>query len=235
MNEIQQYIEKINQRYKLGNATEHTYRGDLQNLLETLLPTVSITNEPRRIKCGAPDFILTRNSFDIGWIEAKNIGQSLDSKEHQEQFNRYRSALHNLIITDYLRFDFYGISGKVITINLATLDAKKIHALPENFVEFTNLIKDFANYTGENITSAAQLSKIMAGKARLLAIIIENALNNDDEHDEHISPKDKKANRELKEQLDDFKKILIHDITPSQFADIYAQTIAYGMFIAYLH
>ncbi len=235
MNEIQQYIEKINQRYKLGNATEHTYRGDLQNLLETLLPTVSITNEPRRIKCGAPDFILTRNSFDIGWIEAKNIGQSLDSKEHQEQFNRYRSALHNLIITDYLRFDFYGISGKVVSINLAILDNKNIHALPENFAEFTNLIKDFANYTGEHITSAAQLSKIMAAKARLLANIIENALNNDDEHDEHISSKDKKANEELKEQLKAFETILIHDITPSQFADIYAQTIAYGMFIAYLH
>lgn len=234
---IQNYIEKISQRYKSGIATEHTYRGDLQNLLESLLPDIAITNEPRRIKCGAPDLILTRknNSFDIGWIEAKNIGKNLDSKEYQEQFDRYKSALHNLIITDYLRFDFYSVSGKVISISLARLDGKTIQALPENFDQFTNLIKDFASYVGENITSALQLSKIMAGKARLLANIIENALNHDDENAPDISPKDKKANRELREQLDAFKKLLIHDIKPSEFADIYAQTIAYGMFTAFLH
>ena len=36
---IDQYIQNINQRYKLGNATEHTFRGDLQQLLES--PTVT--------------------------------------------------------------------------------------------------------------------------------------------------------------------------------------------------
>jgi predicted helicase len=227
---IQNYIEKISQRYKSGIATEHTYRGDLQNLLESLLPDIAITNEPRRIKCGAPDLILTRknNSFDIGWIEAKNIGKNIDSKEYQEQFDRYKSALHNLIITDYLRFDFYGVSGSVVSINLARLDGKVIQALPENFDQFTNLIKDFANYVGENITSALQLSKIMAAKARLLANVIQNALNNDFENESE-------ASSSLKEQLKDFKKVLLHDITPSEFADIYAQTIAYGMFTACLH
>lgn len=233
---IQNYIEKISQLYKSGIATEHSYRRDLQNLLESLLPDIVVTNEPRRKKCGAPDLILTRknNSFDIGWIEAKDIGKNIDSKEYQEQFDRYKSALHNLIITDYLRFDFYGVSGNVVSINLARLDGKAIKALPENFDQFTNLIKDFANYVGESITSASQLSKNMAGKARLLANIIENALTHDDENDTDISPKDKKANIELKGQLESFKKELMHDITISEFADIYAQTIAYGMFTACL-
>jgi hypothetical protein len=27
---LDQYLDTINQRYKLGNATEHTFRGDLQ-------------------------------------------------------------------------------------------------------------------------------------------------------------------------------------------------------------
>ena len=31
---LQYYLETINQRFKLGNATEHTFRGDLQHLLE---------------------------------------------------------------------------------------------------------------------------------------------------------------------------------------------------------
>lgn len=35
--------------------------------------------------------------------------------------------------------------------------------------------------------------------------------------------------------MEAFKDILIHDITPKEFADVYAQTIVYGMFAARLH
>lgn len=52
---IQEYIDKLNTRYKSGITTEHSYRGDLQNLLESIIPDTLITNEPTRIKCGAPD------------------------------------------------------------------------------------------------------------------------------------------------------------------------------------
>jgi len=58
---IESYVDNLNQRYKLGNATEHTYRGDLGNLLETLLPNIRATNEPKRQSCSAPDYILTKN------------------------------------------------------------------------------------------------------------------------------------------------------------------------------
>ncbi len=226
MPHIQHYLDKISQRHQSGKATEHSYRGDLQNLLESLLPDIAITNEPARIKCGAPDYILSRKELDIGWIEAKDIGKPLDSKEYKAQFDRYRAALDNLIITDYLQFDFYRSGEKVASIHLAKLDNKIIKPLPDNFAQFINLIKDFANYMGQNINSASQLSKIMAAKARLLANIIENALNSDEENQENSS---------LKEQLQAFKSILLHDIKPSEFADIYAQTIAYGMFAARLH
>jgi len=43
---LEEYISKINQRFQLGNATEHTFRGDLQTLLESIVPKVSATNEP---------------------------------------------------------------------------------------------------------------------------------------------------------------------------------------------
>ena len=71
---IKGYVDNLNQRFKLGNATEHTYRGDLQQLLETLLPDVRLTNEPKRQSCGAPDYILTKKEVPVGFIEAKNIG-----------------------------------------------------------------------------------------------------------------------------------------------------------------
>ena len=226
MTQIQHYLDKISQRYQTGKATEHSYRGDLQNLLENLLPDIAITNEPTRISCGAPDYILSRHDLDIGWIEAKDIGKQLNSKDYKEQFDRYRAALDNLIITDYLQFDFYRSGEKVTSISLARLDDKQIHALPENYAHFIDLIKDFACYTGQSINSASLLSKMMAAKARLLANVIENALNSDEEN---------AANSSLKDQLHAFKSVLLHEITPAEFADIYAQTIAYGLFAARLH
>jgi len=54
---INDYIESINKRYKLGNSTEHTFRGDLQQLIESLFPDIAATNEPKRQACGAPDYI----------------------------------------------------------------------------------------------------------------------------------------------------------------------------------
>ena len=65
---IQQYLENINRRYKLGNATEHTFRGDLQQLLESLVPGIRATNEPKRQKCGAPDYILTKKDIPVCFI-----------------------------------------------------------------------------------------------------------------------------------------------------------------------
>ncbi len=55
---VEQYIGHIHQRYRLGNATEHTFRGDLQQLLEYLAPTIRATNEPKRQSCGAPDRLM---------------------------------------------------------------------------------------------------------------------------------------------------------------------------------
>ena len=40
---------------------------------------------------------------------------------------------------------------------------------------------------------------------------------------------------DLKAQYENFKNILIHDLSPRGFADIYAQTLAYGMFAARYH
>jgi len=65
---IENYIEEINQRYKLGNETEHTFRGDLQKLIESIVPEVRATNEPKRQSCGAPDYILTKKDIPVGFI-----------------------------------------------------------------------------------------------------------------------------------------------------------------------
>ena len=87
---VDQYIDNINKRYKLGNATEHTFRGDLQTLIESLVTDIRATNEPKRQSCGAPDYILTKKEIPVGFIEAKDIGdKDLDGAKktgNKEQF-----------------------------------------------------------------------------------------------------------------------------------------------------
>ncbi len=225
-----EYIDSLNQRYKLGNATEHTFRGDLQQLIESLVPSIRATNEPKRQKCGAPDYILTKRDIPVGFIEAKDIGdKDLEGKKksgNKEQFDRYKASLSNLIFTDYLSFYLYREGEFVTNISIAEVSDKGVTPLPENFGRFENLIKDFCTHVGQTIKSPKKLAQMMAGKARLLSDIIEKSLTSDEENQE---------NSTLKDQMLAFKHILIHDITPQGFADVYAQTIAYGMFAARLH
>jgi predicted helicase len=227
---IENYIDNINQRYKLGNATEHTFRGDLQQLLESLVPEIRATNEPKRQSCGAPDYILTKKDIPVGFIEAKDVGdKDLEGKKksvNKEQFDRYKASLDNLIFTDYIDFHLYNDGEFITKIAIAEITEKGIIALPQNFARFENLIKDFCVHIGQNIKSSKKLAEMMAGKARLLSDVIGKALTSDETHNEDST---------LKEQMTAFKSILIHDITPKGFSDVYAQTIAYGMFAARLH
>lgn len=227
---LDQYITTINQRYRQGNATEHTFRGDLQQLIETLAPGVKATNEPKRQSCGAPDYILTRRDIPVGFIEAKDIGdkdlEGAKKTGNKEQFDRYKASLGNIIFTDYLDFRLYREGKPVSSIAIGQLTEKGIVALPQNFDSFTALMKDFCTHTGQTIKSSKKLAEMMAGKARLLADVLEKSLTSDEQHREDST---------LKDQMIAFREILIHDITPKAFADIYAQTIAYGMFAARLH
>ncbi|MCC6723318.1 MAG: DNA methyltransferase [Saprospiraceae bacterium] len=225
-----QYLDNIARRFALGNATEHSFRGDLQQLIESLVPDIRATNEPKRQSCGAPDYILTRKEIPIGHVEAKDIGdRDLDGQKrtgNKEQFDRYKAALPNLIFTDYLDFRLYRDGQFVTSIAIGEVTEKGIRPLPDNFAQFENLVKDFCTYVGQTIKSPKKLAEMMAGKARLLSDVIEKAL---------LSDEDNKEDSTLKAQLQAFQQILIHDITPKSFADVYAQTIAYGMFAARLH
>lgn len=224
---LSQYLEAISKHYQSGRATEHTYRGDFAALVKTLVSNVQITNEPSNVTdCGNPDYVITRKNIPVGFIEAKDLGKDLNSKQYKEQFGRYRKALDNLIITDYVWFQFFQNGEKVHEIRIAELDGINLKPLPENFDQFTNLINNFCTFIAQTIKSPKTLAEMMAGKARLLENILTQALTSDEENDENTS---------LQEQYETFKNILIHDLTPQGFADIYAQTLAYGMFAARLH
>tara|TARA_R110002110_G_scaffold4163_8_gene21529 strand:- start:81 stop:3476 length:3396 start_codon:yes stop_codon:yes gene_type:complete len=224
---IKEYVEIVSKRLQSGISREHSYRGDLETLIRTLVTDVEITNEPANVTdCGNPDYVITKGKIPVGYIEAKDIGKDLNSKSYKEQFGRYKKALDNLIITDYVWFQFFQNGVLIHEIKIGDIENGIIKPKPENYVQFENLLKDFCTHISQTIKSSKKLAEMMAAKARLLQNILENAITSDEETQENTS---------LKGQYDTFKDILIHDLKPKGFADIYAQTLAYGMFAARLH
>ncbi|MDR2693460.1 MAG: N-6 DNA methylase [Chitinispirillales bacterium] len=233
--EIAQYITEASRIYQTGNATEHTYRPALQNLLDGIaaaqnlsqLKNLRFTNEPKRIACGAPDFIVTRNDIPVGYIEAKDVGIDLNGKAHKTQFDRYKQSLNNIIFTDYLEFHRYMKGELAESVRIADIKSGKITPIKENFACFEQLICNFGLTYAQGIDSPAEIAGMMAAKARLMAEVIEKSVNDAKENSDDDNA--------LFEQMASFQAALIPDIKPNEFADVYAQTIAYGLFAARLH
>lgn len=226
---IATYITELNQQYATGKAHEHSYRLALQNLMNALLPKgFTVVNEPTREDCGAPDFIILKGETPIAYLETKDLqdGDLDGKKKNKEQFDRYRASLDHIIFTDYLDFHLYenGENECVDAVRLADIRGEKIVLLEESADKFLQLINHLANATPQRIITSKQLAKVMAGKARLLANVIEQALKND-----------KEQTSELAILMNAFRENLIHDLNEKTFADIYAQTIAYGLFSARLN
>ena len=225
---IAAYLRKVAETYATGRATEHSYRGHLQTLLEALLPDVTATHEPKRVACGAPDYVLTRrNGLPLGYVEAKDLGARLDDDKHKEQFERYRRALGNMMFTNYLAFQLWRGEQELGRVELAALQGNKIRPLRGNFDQFVELLKSFESPESQTISSSQDLARRMADKARLLALVVERALAD-------AAPR-RASTEDLGGQLAVFREYLISDLSPKEFADVYAQTIAYGMFAARLH
>ena len=220
--EITKYIGELNRLYKSGAATEYSYRSALENLLKSIVSPLEVTNEPKRMTCGAPDYIVTREGIPMGYLEAKEIGADLNGKQYKEQLDRYKKALNNLIITDYIKFVFYENEQYKTEISIAYIDNEEIKGKTDKFNEFVTLVLSFSRYTGQSINNSERLSAVMASKARLLAKILENSYTDDE----------KGKATAIYSQLKGFRQALIPNISNKEFSDIYAQTIAYGMFAA---
>jgi len=216
------YLTEVGRDLAAGNATEHTHRPALKALLIALDPDVRPVNEPRRIECGAPDYIVTRNDLPVGYIEAKDVGRSLDEIERDEQLKRYRESLSNLILTDYLEFRWYKDGEKQQTARIAYVgDSGKLRPDREGQKQAAAMFSSFLAQEPPIVGKPEDLAKRMAALTRIVRDIVRSAL----EHD-------RSGGSPLREQLEGFRRVLIHDLGEEQFADMYAQTIAYGLFAA---
>ena len=225
--DFKEYIKEIDRLYSVGNTTEHSFRGSMQSYLSSLLPGYIVTNEPRRRDCGAPDYVITQNGLPVAFFEAKDIDDGdLDGrKQHKKQFDRYKASLDRIIFTDYLDFHLYQNGEFVDSVRIAETRGNHIVELPENRDKFEAMVNHLVTKGRQRITSSAALARQMAGKAHLLAEVVAKTIALDGED----------SDGEMATQLRAFRDVLIHDLKAEEFADIYAQTIVYGMFTARLY
>ena len=218
---LKTYLKEVEKCYQSGDATEHTYRPFLKNLLESFIEGITATNEPKRKKCGAPDYIILKNQTPIGYIEAKDIGKNLDEIEKTEQMVRYLEGLPNLILTDYLDFRLYHDGKYVSGTRLARFDRSgKLYKEPKGSECLLKLIETFFNASMPIVGTPVELADRMASIGRILHDVIVRVFEEEPERGT------------LHAQLEAFKSVLLHDLEPEPFADMYAQTICYGLFAA---
>ncbi len=220
------YLDAVQKTLSAGHASEGSHYPTLKALLESFSDKIIATSLPSRIECGAPDFIVTKGSATIGYVEAKDIGKNLDDIEQGkgsdgERFNRYLNSLTNLILTDYLEFRWY-IDGKCrLNARLGTPARDgKIRRDTTGTGAVAELLGGFLSQRAEGVGTPRELAQRMARQAHLIRNLIINAFEKEPE------------GGSLHSQLAAFRDNLISDLSAEYFADMYAQTIAYGLFAA---
>lgn len=221
------YLKQVEAALRVGNATEHTYRPMLKALLEGLEPDGSVvaTNEPKRIACGAPDFIVARRGLTVGYVEAKDVGKSLEEIEGDEQLQRYRRALDSLILTDHLAFRWYVDGALREEARLARRQANGSLRAEKGGAEATaDLLRRFLDHRPQAISSPRELAQRLARLAHMVRDIIVTAFEREE------------ASALLRGWREAFARVLISDLglpeKTAEFADMFAQTLAYGLFTA---
>ncbi|MDP2982546.1 MAG: DNA methyltransferase, partial [Candidatus Latescibacter sp.] len=194
--------------------------------LSTGHANVHITTLPKPTDVGNPDFRLW-NGADriIGYIEAKKPSEErLDLIEESEQLHRYRSTFPNLILTNFLEFRLYR-DGKCVQTVLSArpLVLNRLRTVPpvEKPDELSALLDRFFSFSLPRVFTAETLAIELAKRTRFMRDVVAQQLV-----EERAEP------GMLSGFFEAFQTFLIGSLTIEDFADLFAQTIAYGMFAA---
>jgi hypothetical protein len=226
-NPFEIYLDSLEDHWRGGKATEHTCRSSLETLIKSLASGIKASNDPKHIACGAPDFIVERgaHSVPLGYVETTNIGADLEKVEKTDQLKRHKESLNNLILTDYLEFRWYVSGQPKLTTRIATIGkGKKLQPDLEGIALTQKLVAAFFETEVPTVGAPQDLAKRMARIAQFVRELIVKSLTADidAEHDA------------LDRQHLAFREHLLPTLKAEEFADIYAQTMAYGLFAAKL-
>ncbi len=224
---IRTYLRQLQAKQSEGHATEElSYHDPLRDLLESAVASldlsVVIIHEPKRLHGGRPDFILTRDGMSIGYVEAEAFGADLDrlTGRAREQVDSFRANLDNFLLTNFLEFRLYREGQLAAKAVLPEPPERGDVYLSLGDVErLANLLEQFLTAEPPCVGTAAELAHYLARRTRQLAVAVLRVLEEQSDSDLH--------------QLHQaFEKVLLPDIRFKDFADMYAQTFAYGLFAA---
>ena len=229
---FRKYIGTLNDSLSRGNATEHTHRPALKTLLESVRDGIVATNEPARIECGAPDYSVSVDGLNVGHIEAKDCAVSLapieidsirahPSSPTGNQFKRYRDALPNLILTNYTEFRWFVNGRRRIVAKVADIDASgRLVANRDGISKTAELLSAFFAKNPEPVSSPEELAQRMARLTQMIRDVVREAFDNG------------RVSQDVNGLYEATKQTLVHDLSIDDFADMFAQTLAYGLFAA---
>lgn len=226
------YLNRIAKTTNQGDAREESYYPALEALLEVFArevmgrQAIEVTVLPKKTEAGNPDFrVWDGQQRIVGYIEAKKPDADLERIEDSEQLKRYRETFPNLILTDFYEFRLYRDGELVDRVQLARpFIAREIKQTPplEKVKELNQLLQQFMGFSLPRSLNAEKLAVELAKRTRFLRdqVIAEEL-------------REKKDGRgDIHGFYEAFQKYLIKGLTEKQFADLYAQTIAYGLFAA---
>lgn len=225
------YFKKIRD-IGLAESTEHTFRTDFENLLNSILPdeNIKVIHEPKREKgFGSPDFRIEQDGANIGYIETKPLDENLDKVLKSKQIKKYLSLTNNLILTNYHEFihikDAKEIFGRTNLFYTTDLESRKTKIKDENAKATNNLLDKFFLTDPLQISNSEELAIHMANRAKYVKEFINEILDSNGKDN---------FSKKIQGLYDVFKKTLVEDLEKGEFADAYAQTVVYGFFLAYL-
>lgn len=223
---MQDYLLKIAAKFKDSQTSEMGYRTDFENFLEGIFPKdqkYQIHHDAKAVGGNKPDFIVLKNQVPVLYIENKDIGVDLEKMEKSDQIDRY-FGYDNLILTDQVEFRFYRNGEKYgEPIKIATYDkpSRTISPISENFSTLKKTIVDFTLSHKEPIKRGKRLAQIMGGKAQRIRNNVREMLT---------SGSDRFT--DLIKMRDVIQESLVSGLDDEAFADMYAQTLVYGLFAA---
>ncbi|WKZ30797.1 MAG: N-6 DNA methylase [Candidatus Dojkabacteria bacterium] len=221
------YLESVSRKFKNERTSEMGYRAEFEQLLKNVFEEIGVKDighDEKSSKGNKPDFIVySKARVPLLYIEVKDIGVSLDKIEQSEQIARY-FGYDNLVLTDYLEFRFYRNGHRYQDpVKIAVYDKKgrTIEPQSHNYQNLAKTLLDFTKSHKEPIKSGLHLAKVMGGKARRIRDNILEIIEHPD-----------KESADLEKVFDTIKTLLVHDLKIDDFADMYAQTLVYGLFVA---
>ncbi len=185
--------------------------------------SVSATISPQRTEAGNPDFrIWDGKQSIVGYIEAKRPDESnLNRIEESDQLQRYLTAFPNVILTNFFEFRLYSNAQLIDEIQIARpFIATQLKVVPpvENEKKFYKLLEDFLSFSIARDYSPKTLAEALACRTHYLKDQVLLELKNN--------------NNRLTGFYQAFQQYLIAGLTREDFADMYAQTVTYGLFAA---